>query len=226
MIGDRGRALLLSMLLAGCATSHVALPGARLGPPVPRAGGIYHQVERGQTFWRIAQTYGVPLEELARVNALTTPQRISVGAWLWIPGATATRKITTPPVVTAGDDSFQWPLRGEVLAYFGSYHGGSAHRGMDIRAAPGTPVRTTRPGRVVFVDTHMPGYGKTVIIDHGDGFSSVYAWNGELLVQVGQEVNRSTTIATAGSSGRATGSALHFEIRRHHVPQNPFYFLP
>lgn len=214
--------------LAGCATPR-AMTGLAPLPPTPRAGGVYHRVERGQTLWRIAQQYHLPLEELVRANRLDAPQRIAPGQLLWVPGATATQRSLPPRAGgdTGGtDDAFQWPVRGDIIAYFGITQQGSTNRGMDIRVAAGTPVRAARSGRVVFIDTNMPGYGQTVIIDHGDGFSTVYAWNGELLVQLGQAVSRATPIATVGSTGRAPSTALHFEIRRGHVPQNPFYFLP
>lgn len=222
----KGAVLLMALVLLniGCAVPTGMSPFVPM-PPV-RTGGVYHRVERGQTLWRIAQEYHVPLEELARVNHLDSPQRLSAGQLLWIPGASAPRRIARARPHVAEDDAFQWPVRGEVIAYFGATQGGSTNRGVDIRVAAGTPVRAARGGRVVFLDANMPGYGKTVILDHGDGFSTVYAWNGELLVQLGQTVSRATPIATVGSTGRATMAALHFEIRRHHVPQNPFYFLP
>ena len=211
--------------LSGCAVQQsFAFPPAPVAPP-PRTGGIYHRVERGQTLWRIAQQYQVPLDALAEANHLEPPHRLTTGQLLWIQGASAPARIESSRT-PVDHDSFQWPVRGEVVAYFGTFQGGSTNRGVDIRAAKGTPVRAARGGKVVFIDTKMTGYGKTVILDHGDGFSTVYAWNGELLVQLGQVVSRATPIATIGTSGRAASPALHFEIRRHHVPQNPFYFLP
>ena len=210
----------------GCATEQ-PLKFLAAPPPVPRTGGIYHRVERGQTLWRIAQQYQVSLDALARANQLEAPTRIVPGQLVWIPGAA--KPLPAQPLRAAGaagTDSFQWPVRGEVIAYFGGMQQGSPNRGVDIRVAPGTSVRAARHGRVAFIDTKMPGYGKTVILDHEDGFSTVYAWNGELLVQLGQTVTQATPIATVGSSGRAPLAALHFEIRRRHVPQNPFYFLP
>ena len=211
-------------LLGGCATGQ---PLTLLAPPpAPRAGGIYHRVERGQTLWRIAQQYQISLDALARANRLEAPQRLASGQLLWIPGATTPQHIPSSRAAEGTGDSFQWPVRGDVIAYFGATQQGSTNRGVDIRVAAGSPVRAARSGRVVFVDAQMPGYGKTVILDHGDGFSTVYAWNGEVLVQLGQAVNAATPIATVGATGRAPVPALHFEIRRHHVPQNPFYFLP
>ena len=213
---------------AGCATATPPTLLPRISqPPAPRVGGIYHRVERGHTLWRIAQQYHVSLETLVSANQLEAPQRIAKGQLLWIPGATTPQRIEMArPSGRDGDDNFQWPVRGEIISYFGARQGGSTNRGIDVRVGRGAPVRAARGGRVVFIDTGMSGYGKTVIVDHGDGFSTVYAWNGELLVQLGQVVSRATPIATAGASGRAPSLALHFEVRRHHAPQNPLYFLP
>lgn len=215
----------LALLCAGCATSSAPLSLAPRVPP-PRTGGLYHRVAAGETLWRIAREYNVTLDDLVRANNVDVPQRIAAGQLVWIPGATRAVRIPDARTVVSDDGSFQWPVRGEVVAAFGALQGGSTNRGVDIRVGAGTPVRAARGGRVVFIDPNMPGYGKTVIVDHGDGYSTVYAWNGELLVQLGQQVSQSTPIATVGTSGRASAPALHFEIRRRHVPQNPFYFLP
>ena len=214
-------------MMAGCATApHEFLPLAPTPPP-PRTGGIYHRVERSQTLWSVAQRYHVSLDALVDANHLESPQRIAVGQQIWIPGIS--KELLRLPSATPEMDSasgFQWPVRGQVIATFGSMQAGSTNRGVDIRVARGSPVRAARAGHVVFVDANMPGNGKTVILDHGDGFSTVYAWNGELLVQLGQAVSRATPIATVGATGRAGAPALHFEVRKSYVPQNPFYFLP
>jgi len=65
-----------------------------------------------------------------------------------------------------------------------------------------------------------------VIIDHLDGFSTLYAQNSSVLVKTGESVNQGQAIAKAGSSGRADRTCLHFEIRKGDKPQNPFYYLP
>ena len=87
-------------------------------------------------------------------------------------------------------------------------------------------VAASRGGKISFVDENMKGFGKTIIIDHDDGYSTVYAYNSQILVRVDQEVEKGTVIAKAGQSGRAASPRLHFEIRKKHEPQNPFYFLP
>jgi len=86
------------------------------------------------------------------------------------------------------------------------------HHGVDIAAPAGTDIHPVRPGKVVF-SGEQPGYGNVVIIDHGDGFSSKYAHNKENTVAVGDSVDRGSIIARVGSTGRATGPHVHFEVQ-------------
>ena len=71
----------------------------------------------------------------------------------------------------------------------------------------------------------MRGYGNTVILDHGEGFQSLYAHNSRLLVRAGDEVSRGEPIAVVGKSGNATGEHCHFEIRKDRVPVDPLPYL-
>ena len=212
----------MAWLVAGCVTTQSGLPLLSPRLPLP-PGTIAHRVERGETLWRIAQRYHVSLETLVELNQLASSHQIQAGQSLWVPQAT---QRPTPPPSPVSEEGFVWPVRGEIIAYFGVVQAGSTNRGIDIHVRRGMPVQAARSGRAVFVDHTMPGYGQTVILDHGDGFSTVYAWNEELLVELGQTVAQGARIATAGSSGRATDAALHFEIRKHHVPHNPLHYLP
>ncbi len=203
--------------------------------PPPSAAGFYHRVERKETLWSISRRYGVDLDTLVRANHLTSSSAINAGHVLLIPA----QRPTTPAVSAVPNtpaasltpfapdaQKFIWPVNGSLIASFGARHAGVTNQGIDVAAPAGTPVLAARGGRVAFVGNEVPGYGKTVIIDHGDGYNSVYAWNGEVLVAVGQVVPQRHPIAKVGATGRATAPSLHFEIRRGHRPQNPFYFLP
>lgn len=121
--------------------------------------------------------------------------------------------------------SFVWPIKGYVTAPFGSKVDRVINKGIDIRSSEGAPVMAAKAGRVVYCDPYMQGYGKTVIIDHGDNYQTVYSYNSEILVKAGDLVNQNQVIAKAGSTGRAKGSSLHFEIRRDGEPQNPAFYL-
>ena len=100
------------------------------------------------------------------------------------------------------------------------------NKGIDIGASRGSDVKASRSGRVTFATEYLKGYGKTIIIDHLDGYETVYAHNAQNLVLEDQRVKRGEVIARVGKTGRADRPTLHFEIRKKSKPQNPFYYLP
>ena len=99
-----------------------------------------------------------------------------------------------------------------------------SNKGIDILTEPNQDVLASRAGNVIFID-ELPGYGKTIIIDHHDGFSSVYCGNSSTGVKIGDEVQQGIVIAKTGQSPRKNSGSLHFEIRKKHKPQNPLYYL-
>lgn len=90
----------------------------------------------------------------------------------------------------------------------------SHHDGIDVAAAPGSPIRAWRPGTVTF-SGWQDGYGKVVIVDHGSGLETVYAHAARLHVKRGDAVGPGAVLAEVGTTGRSTGPHLHFEVRRH-----------
>lgn len=98
------------------------------------------------------------------------------------------------------------------------------HEGLDFPAAAGTPIVAAASGKVLFADVQAQ-YGKMVEIDHGNGLVTRYAHASMLFVKEGDLVVRGQRIAAVGSTGRATGSHLHFEVRLNGTPQNPTRFL-
>jgi septal ring factor EnvC (AmiA/AmiB activator) len=115
-----------------------------------------------------------------------------------------------------------WPLKGEPGNRFGRprNEGKMRWQGVNIPAAEGTTVRAIHHGRVVYSDW-LRGSGLLLIIDHGDGYMSLYAHNQSLLREVGEWVTAGTPIATVGSSGGLERSALYFEIRHKGKPTDP-----
>lgn len=99
------------------------------------------------------------------------------------------------------------------------------HSGIDIGADYGDSVRAADSGVVVHSDW-LGGYGKAVIIDHGNGISSLYGHNSELLVSEGQQVRKGEIISRVGSTGYSTGPHLHFEVRQDGSPVSPMSYLP
>ena len=122
-----------------------------------------------------------------------------------------------------------WPAKGWVSSGFGYRlspftNEKELHRGLDICSRKGAPVLAPADGVVAYVETD-PGYGKTVIINHGYGLNSVYAHLEKVHVKKGQVVRRHQEIATVGDSGRTTGAHLHYEVHLNGVPVNPLRYI-
>ena len=122
-----------------------------------------------------------------------------------------------------------WPAKGWVSSGFGYRlspftNEKELHRGLDICSRKGAPVLAPADGVVAYVETD-PGYGKTVIINHGYGLNSVYAHLEKVHVKKGQVVRRHQEIATVGDSGRTTGAHLHYEVHLNGVPVNPIKYI-
>ncbi len=98
------------------------------------------------------------------------------------------------------------------------------HSGIDFRFAPGEKVRPTAPGKVIAAGW-TGGYGNMVEVDHGNGISTRYGHMSEILVKVGDTVDRSNVIGLAGSTGRSTGTHLHYEVRQDGRAIDPIYFM-
>jgi lipoprotein NlpD len=119
---------------------------------------------------------------------------------------------------------FLWPVEGPVSSEFGK-RGGSVHEGIDILAPGGTPVRAAEPGTVLYAGDGLRGYGNTVILDHGDGVTTLYAHLKAFRVQSGDAVAVGAVIGTVGHTGNATTTHVHFEIRVDGKAVNPLAHL-
>ncbi len=206
-------------LLSGCASRGPIIEQKKTRRP----SGSYYVVKRGDTLWRIAQLYEVSVQDIIKANRLPDAARIDVGQKLFIPsGPQYAKRIDAPD----SSGKFSWPVAGRVISYFGNKKGNVTNKGIDIEARKGSKVVAAMKGVVSFINENMKGLGKTLIIDHENGFSTVYAHNEEILVSVGERVERNQVIAKVGETGRTTKPHLHFQIRKGHKPQNPFYYLP
>ena len=118
-----------------------------------------------------------------------------------------------------------WPLRvGYISSSFGRRER-NMHTGIDIAAPRGTPVYAVRSGVVVYSGRALEGYGNLIIVKHDRLSATVYAHNDVNLVRRGQQIEQGRMIATVGSSGRATGPHLHFEVRSLAKPVDPLQYL-
>jgi murein DD-endopeptidase MepM/ murein hydrolase activator NlpD len=121
-----------------------------------------------------------------------------------------------------------WPVKGPLMASFGEradpFTGeGEFHKGVDIGAAAGTPVRATADGVVVFSGWDG-GYGRLVIIDHGADVHTYYAHLSRFYAQMGRVVRRGEVLGEVGSTGRATAPHLHYEVRIRDRAVNPYKY--
>jgi murein DD-endopeptidase MepM/ murein hydrolase activator NlpD len=122
-----------------------------------------------------------------------------------------------------------WPVEGVVTGSFGEridpFNGeGAFHTGVDISTPYGTPIIAPADG-VVLDTSFINGYGRTVILDHGHGFTTLFAHMSGFAVGQGESVHRGDVIGYVGSSGRSTGSHLHYEVRIRNTPVNPHKYL-
>ncbi len=123
-----------------------------------------------------------------------------------------------------------WPVKGWITSGFGARASPltgepGRHMGVDIANEVDTPIRSTADGIVTYSGWEA-GYGRLVVIEHGYGYSTRYGHLARIAVKVGDEVKRGQVIAYMGSTGRSTGSHLHYEVRIHGMPVDPEKYLP
>lgn len=124
-----------------------------------------------------------------------------------------------------------WPVMGAITSPFGSREDpilgageGEFHKGVDISAPYGTPIRATGDGVVAMAGLGN-GYGREVVIDHGGGVETTYAHMSGFHVSAGEQVVKGQVIGYVGTSGRSTGAHVHYEVRLRNVPVNPHKYL-
>jgi septal ring factor EnvC (AmiA/AmiB activator) len=121
--------------------------------------------------------------------------------------------------------SLAWPVQGRIVRAYGTQPSGARNDGLDIGAAAGAFVHAVAEGVVSYAGSDLPGYGKMLLLAHGDGFTSVYAHNASLLVAVGARVGRGQPIATVGRSGTLAAGGVHFQLRAGDRPVDPVAYL-
>ena len=124
---------------------------------------------------------------------------------------------------------FNWPVRGPMASPYGYrihpiLKRKILHSGIDIAAPNGTPINAPAAGEVIY-DGWLRGYGRVLVLNHGRGFSTLYAHLSASLVKEGQEVKNGAVIARVGKTGNVTGPHLHFEVRVYGTPDNPIKYL-
>jgi murein DD-endopeptidase MepM/ murein hydrolase activator NlpD len=161
--------------------------------------------------------------EFISINGIPEETRVISEVITEEPKSAVVLKGTKPRPRTLAYGVFYWPSRGSITSRFGE-RWGEQHSGIDIAAPKGTPNKAADGGVVKFAGW-SGNYGKLVIIDHENGFTTYYGHNNTIKVKVGQRVARGDVIGTVGETGRATGPHLHFEVRKNGVPINPLRYL-
>lgn len=210
----------------------VIKPGEKL--EILPATGISHKVKRGETIYSIAKTYSTEAQNIVNwpFNTFTNDETfaLATGQLLIIPDAIkpkekvpeyiAQRRITPSAGAVSATGQFVWPASGSLTQYFAWYH-----PAIDIANKTAPDILAADSGTVVSVISQTYAYGNHIIIDHGNGFTTLYAHLTSFYVSPGQTVNRGDSIGKMGCTGRCTGTHLHFEIRQSDSPQNPLSFL-
>jgi len=199
-------------------------PTTQSGTPA----SLSYRVQQGDTLSAIARRYGTNIGAIVAVNDLPSAHRLSIGQRLTVPvesplGRAAVALDTAPETSTVTTARLFWPSRGLLTSRYGWRHR-RHHDGIDVAAPRGSPIYAARAGRVIFAGWYY-GYGRTVILSHGDGMTTVYGHASSLLVQTGQMVQRGEVIARVGCTGHCTGSHVHFEVRVNGRAVNPLRYL-
>jgi len=122
-------------------------------------------------------------------------------------------------------NSFRWPVKGRVIAEFGTRPDGGHNDGIDLAVPQGTEVKAAENGVVAYAGNELKGYGNLVLIRHANNWVSAYANNEELLVKRGDKVSRGQTIAKAGATGSVSRPQVHFELRKGSRPVDPTKYM-
>ena len=141
-------------------------------------------------------------------------------------GTLPTSRGTSSSYVNIGINLIK-PVTGTLTSRFGSISSlrRSAHKGLDIATANGTPIKAAAGGTVVYAGWNSNGYGNLVIISHGNGVQTYYGHCSKIYVKVGDTVSQGSKIAAVGSTGNSTGPHLHLEVRVNGVAYNPQHYV-
>lgn len=214
---------------------------------VPNQDGILYKVRKKDTVAGIAKRFGSFPEAILTANGLGSEKQLVAGKEIFVPGAKPLEEsreearsesprarkriggVNVPaPSGAAYSRSFRWPVVGRINSRFGwrgdPFSGRrDFHTGLDLKGPTGRAIVASKAGVVVYAGW-MSGYGRTVVVDHGGGYTTLYAHCSRLLVRSGR-VQQGQTIAAVGSTGRSTGSHCHFEVRVNGRPINPLRVL-
>lgn len=209
-------------------------PGDKL--KILPVSGVAHKVGPGDTIYSVAKKYQAEAQAILDFpfNDIGDDLALKVGQILIVPDGSPPQKPKPPPTQylarinipqepISAIGKFLWPAIGQQISQYFSWY----HPGIDISNRAGGTIKAADTGRVVVAGwPDSQGYGRRVIIDHGNGYTTLYAHLSSVAVSVGQYVSRGQVIGMMGSTGRSTGVHLHLEIRKNGVALNPLSLLP
>lgn len=194
--------------------------------------GVVHTVTPGDTIYSIAKKYSAEPQAVVDFpfNTFVNDETfaLAVGQTLIVPEGVPpkeappaiARRITPDAGTVVASGNFVWPASGNISQGFSWYH-----KGLDIANKAAPDVLAADSGNVVYANCVPTGYGCHVILDHGNGYRTLYAHFQKIYVTVGQGVGRGNAIGKMGSTGRSTGTHLHFEIYAGGVAVSPLNLL-
>lgn len=195
--------------------------------------GIAHKVEGGDTIYSVAKKYQANAQAIIDFPFNDVGDDFQLGAGLTLivpdgappakPKAAPTQYLATQPldIASLGTTQFIWPAVGQMAQYYSWYH-----PALDISNLGGGPIYASDAGTVTVAGwPDSSGYGNRIIVDHGNGYTTLYAHLSGIYVSAGQKVGKGDVIGQMGSTGRSSGTHLHIEIRRDGVALNPLGLL-
>jgi len=204
---------------------------------IPAVDGAMHRIVPGDTLSQLANVYGADINDIVSYGPnrlVSTATQLRVGMDLMIPGGvkpllpTASRgasinfNIKAPAGALPATGIFVKPLdRSHITQGYWD-----AHKAIDYSSRTGAPIKTLDHGTVAYATYGWNyGYGNMVVVDHGNGYTSLYAHLSTVYVRQGQAVRQGEVLGTLGSTGNSTGPHLHLELRLHDVNVNPLGYV-
>ena len=190
--------------------------------------GKWVLIENKNSIRSLSKKYNVNIQDIYSINTI---EKTIVKNYYFIPYPEEyIKELETKNfqrnVITCNEEEFIWPVENayKISSVLG-FRFRKFHPGLDIPVVAGKPVLASMEGLVVF-SGYSDGYGRTIILEHRNNFSTRYAHNYSNLVKKGDFVKKGQIIALSGSTGNSTGNHVHLEIRCKDIPMDPLDFLP
>ncbi len=241
-----GKIILLSLTLFFCFSSSVQA----------QKKGVYHQITKGVTLYRLSLAYKVSVAKIMEANNLLTPSALKEGQKIFIPGAQKVLQVEPSlPLSSVQKKELELSLEAEEVSLPQNkiekekppWHGKELdiiwpiqgkinspfgprgkkfHNGIDIASPSYQEVKAAMDGEVILARHSSKGYGHVVVLRHDLGYITIYGHLNVIIAREGETVRQGQAIGGVGSTGKSTGPHLHFEIRHDGRPIDPLPLLP